>query len=84
MILTEGNLNKTLCTGQETQAKPETKMLSAVTSATYTVLNESVYFTCYARDTDAQQSGRFRWVYEDATDFGRINIRLISCSMKQV
>ena len=55
---------------QQNHGNPETKMLSAVTSTSYTMVNEFVYFTCYARDTDASQQGMFRWVYTVDDDFG--------------
>ncbi|XP_063685224.1 uncharacterized protein LOC134819290 isoform X2 [Bolinopsis microptera] len=54
---------------QQNNGNPETKMLSAITSKSYTLKDEFVYFNCYARDTDASEQGRFRWVYENASDF---------------
>ncbi|KAL5266612.1 hypothetical protein ACHWQZ_G003848 [Mnemiopsis leidyi] len=60
--------------GQIDQSKRETKILSTVTSTAYTLRNEFVYFSCHARDTDASKPGKFRWVYEDGTEFADVDV----------
>jgi len=53
--------------GQTYSGTPEVKMISAITSDDFTTVDGFVDFTCYARDTDAEDEGLYQWVFENAT-----------------